>query len=541
MLTKDLLVAQRYRGKITPRYVDPSSAKNLETAERVLQAFHEHLGQRRGELHQALEALESHKSFKLVRGLAQLLERRSLFEAVTPQGVEPVALRRRLFQRGYVTAPEEREARIQETAVELGVSPQEIEAAFWADRDEHHLLRGFLAPGPRATDDDQEPRLISDLDLQIPPEELLKQYNLSLTQTLLFDALDLWFQASGNFQQIFRWIKYLGLMYEAVEELPGQVSVKVDGPASLFKETTKYGTALAKLLPALTRAREWTLEARIKDGKPYTFELDHRKRALFPSRTDVPEETFDSAVEENFYRRIRALMPEWQVKREPTIMRAGKHIFIPDFGFFQERRGLRYYLEIVGFWTPQYLEKKLAKLKATEAELLVAVDRHLNCTQDELKATGKEVFTYEKRLPLEPVIGKLMQLAEARTAEELERLGDLSISIEPEEEGDRIPLEALAQKYEVGIEAIREAVKDRLERGRLAGYRLLRDELVSDELLAQLKRELDALPERDSGRDLSEVQRVLDDYGVGQQSLEPVGYRVEWASLLEPRVVRLDR
>ena len=65
--------------------------------------------------------------------------------------------------------------------------------------------------------------------------ELLSEYNLSLTQTLLFDATELSFTASGNWQDLFHAIKKFGLIYEVYQD--NVLWVKIDGPASLFKLT----------------------------------------------------------------------------------------------------------------------------------------------------------------------------------------------------------------------------------------------------------------------------------------------------------------
>jgi len=108
------------------------------------------------------------------------------------------------------------------------------------------------------------------------PRELIQQYNLSLTQTLLFKAVSLEFTAGGNYQRIFRRLKYLGLMYN-VEQVGGLYRVFVDGPVSLFKMTERYGTSLAKLLPSIVEAREWRLKAYILGGErqaPKLVELE---------------------------------------------------------------------------------------------------------------------------------------------------------------------------------------------------------------------------------------------------------------------------
>jgi hypothetical protein len=495
--------------------------------------------------------------------------RRSLFEPVTK--VEPKKLREHLFLRGYVTNHEERRRRLEEAAHKFGCTLEEIERSFWADREENEILRGFLAAEHLQSPADADVDVEITRELEITPEELLRSYNLSLAQTLLFDALELSFEVSGSgsgsgnyppaqqaasppFQQIFRKIKYLGLMYEAIEELPGQVRVKVDGPASLFKETTKYGSALAKLLPALLRSEKFHLRARIKDkSKVFEFELDHSRSDLFPTVDEEHErKRFDSAVEADFYRRISGVMRDWQVLREPTILRAGPHIFIPDFGF--ERRGICYYLEIVGFWTPEYLERKLEKLKATEAKLLVAVDRKLNLTEEELGETGKEVFFYERRLPLEPVIRRLLELAEEQNLRELKEL-EAQIGVEGEKlasrlRDERIALGDLARSFGVGVDAMREFLLREGEsegggdggrrRIKIGDYHLVGDLLVSEGLLSKLKAELDGLPEGEGGLDPRGVQELLNRYDLGMDVLELVGYKLERESLLEARVVRFQ-
>ena len=52
----------------------------------------------------------------------------------------------------------------------------------------------------------------------------------------------------------------------------------------------------------------------------------------------------------------------WNLVREPDplILSSGK-AFIPDFVF--EKYGVKVYLEIVGFWTEDYLKRKLEKIK----------------------------------------------------------------------------------------------------------------------------------------------------------------------------------
>ena len=117
----------------------------------------------------------------------------------------------------------------------MKISTQEAENAMYADLESELILQNFDPP---------------------TPQELLDKYNLGLAQTLLFDSTELKFTVSGNWQQIFFKAKRLGLIYEAYKT--DQFWVKIDGPASLFKLTRRYGTAIAKLLPAIIASPKWT-------------------------------------------------------------------------------------------------------------------------------------------------------------------------------------------------------------------------------------------------------------------------------------------
>jgi predicted nuclease of restriction endonuclease-like RecB superfamily len=533
MLPKALLSVRRSRGRLYPRYAELE--EHLGLASTLIRIYQEHVGRKRGELEEALAALETHQTFKLVRGLSELLNRRCEFEspALTPAPTSPLSpqeLRSYLFRRGYVTSPEGRRAVLEEAAQEFGIGIEEIEALFWADLEEEQILKRFDPP---------------------PPIELLGRYNLSLAQTLLFDCTELECVVRGNFQEIFRRIKRLGLMSE-VEAGDGEVRIRVSGPASILGQTARYGPAFAKLLPAITRAEEWALRAKIKiPGKPgpYEFSLDSSKRGLLAKEPEEEPERFDSAVEEDFARRIRPIIPDWEVKREPTVLKAGRSVFIPDFGFFLRRPGrkepvARLYLEIVGFWTEDYLKRKLAKLKevGAEAPLMIAVDRGLNCSAEDFISTSpREVIFYEGTLPLEPVLSRLRELAEERAKRELEELRGEDISF-PLPERRVIPLEELAEEHGVGVEVIKQIIAERLAAETEGSRKLIGDKVVALEVLEELREGIEALPPLDDGKswDYFQVKGLLEGLGLPEQALKELGYKVEWRRLLPPdaRVVK---
>jgi hypothetical protein len=82
------------------------------------------------------------------------------------------------------------------------------------------------------------------------------------------------------------------------------------------------------------------------------------------------EPSFDSLVEAKLYREHRALERQgythgWRLQREPDPLLAPGIVLIPDFAFV--RGDTRVFMEIAGFWSPSYKERKLAKLRTLAA------------------------------------------------------------------------------------------------------------------------------------------------------------------------------
>jgi predicted nuclease of restriction endonuclease-like RecB superfamily len=215
VLPSDLLVARKYRDTIYPVYAKINDV-NLVLAERLIQAFNAHLMKRKREMEEAIAGLEElGYDYRFVRGLAVLLERRCQFEVEA--AVKPRILRSRLFhatsKEGVPSTLRERWRLLSEEAKHHGVSVQEVETSLYADLDEELVLTAFDS---------------------IDADALVRRYNLSLTQTLLFRSSEMEFTASGNWQRIFFNDTATTEIY-TIQRQREEYWVKVDGPISLFK------------------------------------------------------------------------------------------------------------------------------------------------------------------------------------------------------------------------------------------------------------------------------------------------------------------
>ncbi len=161
--------------------------------------------------------------------------------------------------------------------------------------------------------------------------------------------------------------------------------VSLNGPLSLFKWTDRYGTSLAKLLPQIIGSDSWRIKAEIVDKKKNRIlsfeESSENTREFFPTyEASGGRRLYDSSVEEKFAQSFASLHDTgWTLRREPEPLLTDpspetgiRHIIIPDFSF--ERTGARkkVYLEIVGFWTPEYLTRKLESSRCSRRMLLTS-------------------------------------------------------------------------------------------------------------------------------------------------------------------------
>jgi len=491
VLTKDLLRVSRAGGGYHPQFADRS---HRPLAARVIGTFEDHVGQSRAELDAALADLEPEADhFKLVRGFVALCERDATFE--TRAAVPPERARRVAFETGEavgVVTEEDRERALARAADRLGVAVDALDDSLYADRDPRQILTAF---DPRWT-----------------PDELLDQYDLSLAQTALFDAVEVRVRSSDP-KALISAVKRLGLMYEVRRTDAGR-EVVVTGPDHLFRRTRRYGTAFARLLRSVATAAEWRLEATVDDrGTERELVLTDDDVGV-PGVEPVAEPTYDSGVEADFAARFESLGLDWALVREPEPLAAGARVMIPDFAFEYRFADFTVFFEIMGFWTPEYVEKKLGQLADVEdVEMLVAVDESLG-VGEEIEARDHRAIPYAGSVRVKDVVDALRRYEADLVAE---TRADLPDELRPET--DVIGLDELAADYGVSVDALDAVAVPEHER---VGRTLIRPDVL---------RALDATLE--PGLTLDAVEERLDEYGITGTSavLSRLGYEVVWEGL----------
>ncbi len=507
MLPSDLLLVWKRKGAILPRYAKPSSS-NDEAANFLIAAYQEHIGEKKKVLKALVAELEDKGyEYRFVRALSLLLDRKSTF--VCHSKVDPVDLRRKIFQAteqfGLPTTSDKRQRIIESVATKMSLSIEDVEGCFYSDLDSELVLEKFSAPSA---------------------SELLGEYNLSLTQTLLFDATELSFTTSGNWQDIFHAIKKFGLIYEVYKD--NGLWVKIDGPASLFKLTRRYGVGIAKLLPVIVANSEWIVKAKVLwrfTNEICDFKIESQKNSALLKKPCLTTLTYDSSIEEAFACQFQALTSGWLLKREPEPVSAGKQVIIPDFSL--EKAGIKIYLEIVGFWTEEYLVRKIEKLKQVDAKMLLLVNEALAC--EKLSALEKrpqlDLIYYRDKIPFAPILRYLEAEFAGVKSKEVQILQDLPIKFTE-------PVVAFGE-FAARIGVSEEAARTFLTANAPSDYIALADVLVSNEKLMQIGRRIKEAIDAAGKLSLKEAARIIEEEGVEDSAnvLARLSYKIKWRGI----------
>jgi len=500
VLTKELLRVTRRGGGYQPLFVD-ATAETL--AARVIGIYQGHVGESRETLQDALEVLEHDSDdFKLVRGFAKLVERETSWRVDAP--MEPTRIRQSVFEEAEsigVISEVDRTQALDNAADRLGIEKETIEQALYADLDRQAVL--------------------ASIDRDWTPETLREQYNLSLAQTALFDATEIRLRTADP-KRVISQLKLLRLLYE-IRKLPeGQRRTVADtdreiivtGPDALFSRTRRYGTRFARLLRTVAKTGTWELRATIDDRGTERELVFTEEDISVPEAEPVTEVEFDSEVEASFARRFESLDTDWILVREPDAIAAGEYVVIPDFAFDWQHTDFRVYFEIMGFWTPEYVETKLSRFDAIDdVTLLVAYDESLGVGED-IEARDHRAISYRGDVDLKAVRNALRTYETQLVADAKATLPDELIP-----EADVTTVRAVANQYGVSEDALDEIEFPEHEQ---VGHTLIRP-VVLEELSESLE----------TGMDLSAVEQLLSTDDIDEQSavLARLGYRVEWDGL----------
>lgn len=348
MLTADLAISFQRGDKVHPRRMEPDET-SLQIAEDLIGIFAEQLQHRRSELDAELnEYVGTGTDYRIIRGLIKLLLDVCEFE--TGGAIDPAELRQKLFLKAkehHPLTPAIRQQLIAELAAEMAVEPAMIADGLYADLSDNQRLISFEAPTPAG---------------------LIVQYNLAQAQALLYRCVELKLtltpQDAAGYRRLFAAIKRFNLIHTVKGSAGTGYLVTVSGPLSLFHRSQKYGIRMAVFLPALLECSGWRLCAEIEGKRGNAFyELNSEQQTLLPRQEFNWMESADQSETLNkFLAGWARLQSDWQASVCSEVIDLAGTAFVPDL-VLEAAAGRKVYVEFFGFWTPRYLQDRLAEFE----------------------------------------------------------------------------------------------------------------------------------------------------------------------------------
>jgi len=406
MLTSDL-IRPRLRmtsSSISVEQVDEHNPTLQQTATDLIALFRKHTGQPRSTWEKALDTfIGTRIDYVIIRGLAKVLTDAAVF---TPRStpIPPVTLREQawacgpVFRTSGLFHTRVREEVLEQISSPLGLASADLPVLLYADRQINYLLTD---PGPTWT-----------------AEALLARYNLELARGVLYWASHMIIEASSNYKDLWHFMKLFKLMFIGERTASGGYRIYLDGPISPFVSSTlRYGRQFAAFLPALLLCEQWHMQAQVlppQAQKPLVYKLDHtcKLRTHFKGSG-----LYDSRLEADFASAFATKMGEkrghWLLARETDVLLLGDTVMIPDFVLTDDRDEQRKVLiEIVGFWHPDYLRRKVEKVRAAQcSHMLLLVSDYLNLTDQDFQGSLSEVLFFHEKPVLKDVMAAVDAIA----------------------------------------------------------------------------------------------------------------------------------
>jgi predicted nuclease of restriction endonuclease-like RecB superfamily len=408
MLTRELAIAEYESGQVRPdRLTRVRHARYRKLAESMLSVYREGAGRMRQQLHRSIHAIfedEPDCPARRIDAFCKLLDEKATWDK--DKRGRAAALRHKVFRMAAARHPlvripdqlfesQERKVKLA-IASELGIPWREIERNLFSDVIPFHRLREFEG--------------------YATPEELLARYNVAQTQAVLYDAVSMIVWATGDFKSILRYAKLARLMHSIVRLGDGNYQITLDGPVSVLRQSRRYGVAFAKFLPALLSCTGWKMKAVIQHRRS-GWQNQFRLSPADGLRSHVqPDAVFDSLLEENFAKQWgHAPRDGWRLVREGDVLFEHQKVFVPDFSFVHES-GLRVMMEIVGFWTPEYLLEKRKTLAAFQQHrIMLAIAETIHWPEQDMPANesapdSPPIIRYKSAIRVTSVLQALSEL-----------------------------------------------------------------------------------------------------------------------------------
>lgn len=375
MLTKDLLRNRTAGNYIKPLFIKTDDPSLLSLAKDLLEIYQLSAGKSREYIEGFTSAgVATTRDMKIGKGILKIIQDRAEFS--TPAEKDYKAFRQEIFKRSAQW-------------IKQGGLPEDPQAF----RDQ------ILSPQEELYADLPDKECLKEMR-PVYPREVLERYNMSQVQALLLytSKLELKLPADDNPQTlraICKFLKFCRLLASA-EMKNNMIHMTIDGPASIFENSTKYGLQTAMFFPIVCRLTKWEAACTVKlKTKPLRLLLDESAPLVCHYNNFASYQPEEFRLFADYFKKT---VSAWEINDAPGFLtgKKGKLLF-PDFSFRNTTTDEVFYLELFHRWHISQLEERLQYCEQTpDCQLLLGIDRSLLKKDGILKKRLDESTYFQK-------------------------------------------------------------------------------------------------------------------------------------------------
>jgi predicted nuclease of restriction endonuclease-like RecB superfamily len=259
-------------------------------------------------------------------------------------------------------------------------------------------------------DDLPDERRVQRLGDEVTPASLAIAANGQLLQHHLRHSFHLTLYITGEARRMVRIAQLRGLICQAVPA-GSQTRLEISGAFSIIRKTAYYRRAFLSLIPHLGWANRYLLIIYCKNAAA-SWRVALKSGDPLPSASLAP--SCDSKLEQKFLEDFKKKSKNWHLIHEPAPLEikgdSGQRRFIfPDFAAVHKLNpSERWLIEIVGYYTPQYLSaKKEALRKIKGMNFILCLDERFKWDEGDFAGDMKIVTFKKNRIRVEEVLAVL--------------------------------------------------------------------------------------------------------------------------------------
>ena len=358
MLTKEMLRAKVRKGKLYPQFLDFKDESLGQSLEELIECLSNCKGKGIGAVKQEL-----HEGFESIGpafvGLIKLLLDKC---ELTDEGDAILKERWEAFQQSNILRLEcenyeEFQAKIAEVSKRSFESYSET---LYSDLPEFKKIKSIP---------------------KISKTNLIARYNAAQVQGHLLKSKAIELRLEGlniaEKRRLMRIIKFHGLIAEFEDVGKNALSIKINGPLSIFNSGALYGAKISNIFPRILEFPNWELSTEVEHKKK---QVELGLKSCQELKSYLPKGSGYVPLElENFKKAVNKADSNHSVEIATKVINLGKQNYcVPDFEVIENTTESLFYIEVFHKWHLGQLTKRLEDQKAVlKNKLLLAIPRVL--------------------------------------------------------------------------------------------------------------------------------------------------------------------